>query len=304
MHVAVTGASGFIGRHVLRELSSMGHTVAGITREHASPFEETDRIHWHTAADYGDCESIIKEGTHTVVHLAAEMSEAAQDELVCWESLRISQALFLSSLKAGAGRFVFASSEMVYGPQTELPVHETARCVPDTHYGLSKFAGEALLSYMAKTVDMKLMVLRIGQVYGLGQSHGYANEKLMQEGLAGKDITLFGHYDQVRDFVYVKDVARGIALAVETGEEGVFNLGGGSGRSIEDFAGACLSVLGKGTGKLKIASGQTMTNRPPDFWMSINRARASFGYEPQYDLEAAMTDILQEAGRAGVVSDG
>lgn len=296
MRVVVTGASGFIARYLLKELVGRGHEVAAVTRAMEKPWTHPDLV-WHLEVDYHKPDHFITSGTEAVIHLAAVMPDNSRGEKDIWCNVSSTYACYTALLRNGGKQFIFASSQMVYGQQKVLPVTENALCRPNSAYGLSKLAAETLLLQFYKSDDLCVSCLRLAEVFGLGQERGYVRDKFIQMGIEDKPITLFGHYRAIRDFIYVKDAVRAICLALESGCSGVFNVGSGEGHTIEQFAQACQKYLGTRRQPLHYGSATGESDPPSDFYMSIEKAREAFGYQPDFDLVGAMADIRKLVGR-------
>lgn len=297
MRVMVTGASGFIGRYLLKELVGRGHEVAAVTRATEKPWASSDLV-WHLGVDYNKPDHFITSGTEAVIHLVAVMPDNSWGGKDIWCNLSSTYACYTALCRKGGQQFIFASSQMVYGQQKCLPVTENALCRPNSAYGLSKLAAETLLLKFYKSDDLCVSCLRFAEVFGLGQERGYVRDKFIQMSIADQPITLFGHYRARRDFIYVKDAVRAICLTLESGSSGVFNVGSGEGHTIEQFAQACQQYLGTTRHPLHYGSAAGESDPPADFYMSIDKAREAFDYQPDFDLAGAMADIGKLAGRA------
>ncbi|MGO8762366.1 MAG: NAD-dependent epimerase/dehydratase family protein [Desulfobaccales bacterium] len=297
MRVVVTGASGFIARYLLKELVGRGYEVVAVTRAKEKPCTYTDPV-WHLGVDYRKPDQFITPGTEAVIHLAAVMPDSTWGEKDIWCNLSSTYACYTALFRNGGNQFIFASSQMVYGSQKVLPVTENALCRPNSAYGLSKLAGEAILLKFYKSDDLRVSCLRFAEVFGLGQERGYVRDQFIKMAIKDQPITLFGHYRAIRDFIYVKDAVRAIRLALESCVSGVFNVGGGKGRTVEQYAQACHKYLGTGRHPLQFGPVTGASDPPSDFYMSIEKAREAFGYQPDFDLAEAMADIRKLVGCA------
>lgn len=290
MRIVVTGARGFIGRYLIEELVLNGYEVAAVTRAKEKPCTHPGVV-WHLGVDYHRPGSFITPGTGALIHLPAVMPENGEGEKDLWFNLSSTYACYTALARIGGKQFIFASSQMVYGPQKLLPVAEDAPCRPGSAYGLSKLAAENVILDLQKDDGLCVACLRLAEVFGKGQDHGYVRDKFIDLGIAGQPISLFGHYQVMRDFIYIRDAARAFCLALRAGSPGVFNLGGGEGRTLEQFAQGCQKYLSMGRSPLHYGTASQDSPRPPDFYMSIDKARQAFGYQPAFDLAGAMADI-------------
>lgn len=296
MLIAVTGATGFVG-HYLLPILSQRHQVIALTRAKLAP-EKIPEVHWLTSVDYMDLNEVLPAGTEALIHLAAVLPSPTSSPELFWYNTQSILHLMQALRQAGGRRFVLASSQMVYGSPCELPVNENEICKPTTPYGLSKLAAEAIAMQQKHFLELEVVCLRLAEIFGFGQHRGYAADVILAKALEGSDVVLFGHYRQLRDLLYVKDAARALSLAVDGQTEGVFNIGADKAHSIQEYAQACIEVLGKGQAKLICEPlKQTDEPSPPDFWMDSGKARKQLGFTAKFDLFAAMQDILRLSNR-------
>ena len=157
--VAVTGASGFIGRHLIRELRAAGHVACAVPR----PADENDT--WRTPAD-----------AEVLVHLAGRAhvlhEEAADPRRAFLESnLGLTQAVFRAAASAGVGRFIYMSSAGVLGSSSPSGgLTDDAPASPHDAYSHSKWEAACWLREQA-TTRMETVIVRPPLVYGPG-AHG------------------------------------------------------------------------------------------------------------------------------------
>jgi nucleoside-diphosphate-sugar epimerase len=146
-----------------------------------------------------------------------------------------------------------------------------------------------LRTYAAKH-KIELALLRFAGVYGyysVAGGPGVAVQQAVWDAMAGKSVEL-NVYESV-DFIYVKDLANGIALAVHTSPlpHQVYNLGSGALTTAEDVE----TALGKIFTGVKISRGKLTPARPR---MDITRAHTELGFNPEYRLEAGLRDYVAE----------
>lgn len=176
MRVALTGATGYVGGFILRELLGRGVKVAALTRQR--PQSEAAGVEW-IRGDLLNSEALMEllAGAHALVHCAYShvpgryRGGEGDDRHGFWRTnLLGSVALFERARAAGVRRLAFLSSRAVYGRRTAgTSVDETVLPVPDTYYGALKLALEAHLNALADVDGVCAASLRPTGVYGVAQ---------------------------------------------------------------------------------------------------------------------------------------
>jgi nucleoside-diphosphate-sugar epimerase len=184
MKVAVSGASGFIGRHLCRALAAAGHEVAPIKAQNAAV------------------------QAHVVVHLAGIAHRQASAEELDAVNVRLTERLGRQAAESGA-HFVFLSSVKVHGERSVTPFTERSAMAPEDAYGASKARAEDALRAIA---GLRLAVLRPPLVYGPGVGANFL--ALMRAIARGWPLPL-ASIDNRRSLIYVGNLVDAITRAMQ-----------------------------------------------------------------------------------------
>ncbi len=238
-HILVTGATGFIGRHVVDLLKQSGHQVATISK---------------TAGDYLSpdfCREAV-DGKEVVIHLAWKgvphtSNEAPAEDVT--QNVTGSIMLMQACVAAKVSRFIFMSSGgTVYGTPESIPIRESHRFQPISSYGITKLTVERYLHCFHESQGLDCLILRGANAYGPGQNFSRGQGVIGQwlnNLINGKAIRIYGDGSQIRDFVYVEDLAEAIGCAVERGDAGsILNIGSGQGHSLTEVLDTIQKVTG------------------------------------------------------------
>ncbi|MCS3765399.1 NAD-dependent epimerase/dehydratase family protein [Bradyrhizobium centrosematis] len=173
--VLVTGANGFVGRHVVPALTRAGWSVRRAVR---SPEGTGDEVVIETIGPETDWMGAL-DGVDAVVHLAARVHHKHEEHAVqLYRNVNIAGTLHLarSAATAGVRQFIFVSTVLVHGRSNEgrAPFSESDILTPRGLYGMSKAAAEEGLRTLARDSDMKISVIRPPLVYGAGAKGNFA----------------------------------------------------------------------------------------------------------------------------------
>jgi UDP-glucose 4-epimerase len=153
-----------------------------------------------------------------------------------------------TALKNGVGKVLFASSGAVYGEAEYVPVNENHPLTPHWPYGVSKLSGERYCVQYYRLYGLDTTSFRYSIVYGPREWYGRVLTMFIKRiFLENKPPVVFGNGEQVRDFVYVKDLVKAHVKAVENSKASgeVFNLSSGKGISIKELAETLIKLSGK-----------------------------------------------------------
>lgn len=238
LKVAVTGANGFIGRHLVRELAEAGHTVLSVSRQAEAPAGS----HRHCSGDVLSPDSWLwVDSVDCIVHLAAlsDASLSYQRPLDYNAINAVGTLVGLESARHAGTKFILASSQRVYRPSAAA-VTENAPLDPIDPYGYSKLVAEHWVGMYHRVYGLPTTVLRFFSVYGPGQTagNGASGVVALFGTSARRDDALVVYGTAWRDFTYVGDLVRGVRLAAENlaanGE--TFNIATGVATTTEDLA--------------------------------------------------------------------
>jgi GDP-4-dehydro-6-deoxy-D-mannose reductase len=300
----VTGAGGFLGRHVLDRLRlETGDRVIALARRPRD--SRSSKIGW-IGADLADAGAVALavanvRPTH-VLHLAGRTPPASSADLY---RANVAYTAHLTAALArlpGPVRLVVAGSASEVGPVPPacLPVDERTAMRPEGAYGLSKWAA----SVVARTIGgrVETVVGRIFNPIGPGmpgtQVFGRFARVLAEAG--GEPITLrTGDLEARRDFVDVRDVADGLVRLADRGQAGrIYHLGAGGSRGVREG----LDVLVKLSGRVVRVEESTAvgSSRPADSVASVARMAEDTGWAPVISFEKSLEDHWREvvAGRS------
>lgn len=245
MNIALTGGTGFIGSHFLKQALAAGHTVRAIRRSPSSK----PRIAIAQQPEWLDChlDEVTAEelkGCEVLVHLAAHSVQYPFDSLVnClrWNLMAV-LALFEQAHLAGIQRYIVAGSCFEYGRSGERyeAIPTDAPLEPTNSYAASKAAASIVLRQWAEEHQLSLDILRVFHVYGEGEAESRFWPSLRRAALAGEDFRMTAG-EQIRDFINVTDLAkifvdRSTAFRGQDFVQCILNVGSGSPISLKDFA--------------------------------------------------------------------
>ncbi|MFQ5861509.1 MAG: NAD-dependent epimerase/dehydratase family protein [Candidatus Brocadiales bacterium] len=294
MKCIVTGSSGFIGSHVVRELRTNGHDVLPVDKVS----NDAKKI------DICDVESLTKEfkeyGPSVVFHIAAVAD--ARDALANpVKAVNINVGGTASVLEAArqsaVKRVIIASTCWVANAMGPGVLDETQ---PFLHtgaghtYTTAKIACEMLAHDFNKLYGLPFTILRYGIPYGPGMWDGLVLKNFLNSAFAGKPLTIFGDGSASRKFVYVGDLAQAHVLALQdVAENQVYNLEGMRFVTIKELAERVAKLLNG----VEIIYREEPT-RVGEFQyfrkvLSNNKAYIELGWEPRIDLEEGIRRTIE-----------
>ena len=231
----------------------------------------------------------------TVSHLAAQSSvPVSMADPVADANVNVVGGLnvFRAAVGAGASQLIYATTGgALYGEPEYLPCDEDHPVRPASAYGLSKWTLELYLKMLVPE-NVALKVLRLANIYGPRQDpHGEAGVVgiFASKMLRGDEVTIFGDGDQVRDFVYVRDVVAAHERARQTSSPLTVNVSSGVGLSVN----ALFSKLAAETGFSQ--EPVYAAERPGDLRRSVlanRRARELLGWSPRVSIGEGLRETV------------
>ncbi len=264
MNILITGGAGFIGSNAARYFAERGHRVTVLDNllsgyyENISDLADEKKISFYRD-DIRNSETLNRIFTEqkidTCINYAALISVAESTEKPeLTEDINVKGIINLLKISGERGikTFVHASSAAVYGDSEVLPKKEDMLPEPKSPYAVSKLAGEYYNRYFGGIHGFSAINCRFFNVFGPrqdpGSQYAAAIPIFIQRALLGKDITIFGDGEQVRDFIYVEDLVSAIDYLM--GNSGrfpsgsVFNLGYGEHISINRLVKKIIAATG------------------------------------------------------------
>lgn len=300
--ILVTGAGGFIGRHVMSVLRTAGHDVLGYDLRQP-PGEPTWPVVIGSVRDEEAIYRAIKEHrSDTVIHLAAAMGVAFTEGLG-WHTLDINvcgtkNVLVAAERSKTVVRFMLTSSSEVYGAH-EDPVDEDSDLLGRSVYAESKRCAEA---HVRESFIPQWMIFRLFNVFGPGQADNFVVSKFLRQGLAGEPITVYGDGDQQRAFCYVEDMAGAFLSALvsdRTSWRQTYNIGNpGNLVTMLDLASMVIALTGSiarrpiltGWGAADRDRSRDLMHRCP----VVERAKHKLGWRPHTPLDEGLIKTVEE----------
>jgi len=310
----IAGGASLVGSHLVREL--LAREAARVVvydpvlfdrNDSLGPLKDDPRVSL-VSGDVLKLHQFIAhmEGCDGAVNLAAYMSLGFSQNP--WDAVDVNIKGHLNFLESArlnkVGKVIFASSSAVYGfgigggISEDMPHKTEGVPAPAVAYGSSKIMGEQLCRMYKQTHDLDYLALRFSTVYGEGQHHRAANalyiidtyERLQR----GEPPQLFGDGSESKDFVYVGDVARAIAMALESdATDQAMNISGGRSITTKALVGMITDIVGSdiepvymeedGRVRLKTGKGLHYVNA---------RALAVLGWQPEVPLAEGLRRLI------------
>jgi len=312
--ILVTGAAGFIGFSLSRELLKRKVDIIGIDNfsnyydpslkrdRHAKLISESETsqgnfvMHEIDLLDQDNLRKIIQEFKPAVIcHLAAQagVRYSLENPKSYIDNNIIATTNLLEIAKEfNITNFILASTSSVYGLNTSVPFsEETPIDSTISPYAASKRACELLCHSYHHIYGIKFRILRFFTVYGPWGRPDMALFKFTKAIKSGKSIDVYNNGNMKRDFTFIKDIVSGFISAIDNEYDyEIFNLGFGSTVKLESFISRLEECLGKKAEKnyLPMQDGDV-----PFTWSDISKAKRMLNYNPKYDTDVGIQKFIE-----------
>ena len=315
--VAVTGATGFLGRELLRLLVGHGFSVRAVTRGSSV---STSGVSWIQADILDSAQlAIAFSGVEAVFHLAAHVHDVrSRDDSRQQQSITFggTSAVLSAAEQVGARHVILASSLAVYGPVGGTGVDESHPCRPNTPYGVAKLQAETALADFARRTGVFGASIRAAMMYGVPSP---GNLPRMVRAVKAGWFPPIPEFGNRRSMVSVTDVASAMVLAwkanVRDGRP--FNITDGQAYSTRQIYEMIVRELGRRPSTLSIPrfvfeatarigdvaaviagrrvcfDSEALERIVGSAYVDVSRARKELGFEPTSTLSEIMPALVR-----------
>jgi len=303
--ILITGGAGFIGSNIAAALSQRPNTDVVVV-DNFSSGDWRNLIHIDCevrAADCDDSELLreIAEGSYSAIyHEAAITDTTIMDQRLMVEVNTNAFAKILEASSQSNTRVIYASSAGTYG-NSAAPNSIGAGEEPENIYGFSKLAMDRIAARWYDKHSAPIIGLRYFNVYGCGEHHknersGNKTASMMlqmyEKAKAGEQLRLFKYGEQMRDFVYIRDIVGANIAGLNATQSGVCNVGSGIARTFNDI------VKNLGLALNKEFDIEYFDN-PFSFYQmhteaDLTETKSILNWQPEWSLEAGISDYIKQ----------
>ncbi len=294
--VVVTGATGFIGVHLVRLLVNRGYSVICIVRpgsRNIAKLPKNDNI-TVLPVEMSDYDKIQKEAgdIDAFYHLSWDGSRGKDrdDRQLQLKNFYAAKKAFKSAVNMNAGLFLSVGSQAECGDMGDKIVDENFPCSPVSRYGTEKLHTYEELTSMAKRSDTRFVWTRVFSLYG---PYDYENSlvistiKNLREGKP-VETTLAKQY---WDFLYVEDAVRAMADFIDSDLSGLYNLASGKSRPLRGYIEDIRTVVNPCGEIIYGAIPYPSDGKPVRFRPSIEKIKKDTGWNPRTEFKDGIAKI-------------
>lgn len=251
--IFVTGGAGFIGSHVVKLLLDKGHEVTvfdDLSKGHKEFLDPRAEFIEANLSDQNRLEKVLP-GHDSVIHMASfiEVGESVKKPVEFSENNILGTVKLLDAMnKTNVKKIIFSSSACVYGIPKNIPISETDPLgEQENPYGLTKVNMEQFCMLYNKLFNFDVIILRYFNPYGPGELHTpetHAIPNFIKAVLNKTPIPLFWKGEQIRDFIYIDDLAKAHILPLDLKGLHIFNIGTESGVKVIDVVKKIFEIVG------------------------------------------------------------
>ena len=276
--VLITGATGFIGKHLVPKLRSCQNDVV-----EASSLD----------GDIADCATWTHfERAPVLIHLAGRsfVPDSWKDPSGFFITNFHGTVCALEYCRRHNARLIYLSSYL-YGNPSKLPIPESAPLVANNPYALSKKFAEDACKFYVDNYGVKVIILRPFNVYGRDQSELFLIPSIIRQTMTSDHIAVKDLAPR-RDYIYIDDLVDAIIKTVSCELDfDTFNIGAGVSYSVAELIDIIQRI--KGTSLIVQANGERRAGEIMDTIADIRKAKDMLGWAPKYSLRSGLEKMLE-----------
>lgn len=309
--ILITGGLGMIGSTIAHKMIDYGAEVTildSLIQPYGGNFFNVETVKNKlkiNISDIRDKESlkILVSDVDIIFNLAAQVSHNDSLENPFLDAdinyighLNVLEAVRNYNRKA---KILYSGSRLQFGRILENPVNENHPLQPLTPYALNKTAAENLYLYYKQVYDIPVVIFRIANPYGprcqMKHSKYAIINWFIRNAMEDKEIKIFGNGDQLRDYIFVDDLADAFILAsIEEKASGeIFNIGSGVGTRFGEMVESIVKIVGKGKINKVPWPSEYLNVETGDYITDITKIKKVLGWSARYNLEEGIERTVE-----------
>ena len=303
--ILVTGVGGYLGFSIAEEL--LRNEIAGSILAPVKDLAHAASI-WR-ASEYADRVNLVEwdlknpgldlSNVDLVIHAAALRQVQERDRTAFFDNQMTTLNVVIAARKAAIPRFIYISSQSVYGVSNTPPFREDSPVDPCTDYSHSKLAGEMIVKTLEESAT-DWMILRLSRLYGFARNVRWHEmpHKFAQIAIEGSELRIRGGGDQRMDLLHISDAVSLVVAALDSPQEKwneIYNAGGGNTVSIHEMAEICRELAVESTNVSPKIIVQHETVKHPSLGLDIDKAIRKLGWRPAVGIREGISELMFHA---------
>ncbi len=299
MRILVTGGAGFIASHIVDRLIELGHEVCIVDSMIHGKKANINKLASLKEIDIRDdklIDTFLEFRPEIVIHNAAQISVPKSIENPMEDaSINIlgSISVLEACRKVGVRKIIYPASAAIFGQPIYLPIDEEHPLNMISGYGITKHTVEHYLKAYKSLYNIDYVVLRYSNVYGPRQDstgEGGVISIFCEKIMRNTSPYIYGDGEQLRDFIYVKDIVRANIIAIESLENGIYNVCSSNKLSVNQLLNIVNEVAKKNIEPLYTDKREGDIENS---YMTYEKIKNEIGWEPEYDIYQGLKETLK-----------